>query len=130
MTKQERNRIACKKYNDANKAKAAAYREANRDKAATYRKENKESISDYARKYNKTHRESQKDGLVTVYLLPKENYVGQTVNLHRRLLEHKNRLGRCIIDAKVLGKYKTLQEALAVEASYHAKGYLGNKKLQ
>ena len=110
-----------------------------------YRAKNRESINASQRKYDaankerkvaydKAYREAQKDGLFTVYLLPKENYVGITDNLHRRLINHKSNSNRNTTDAYILGKYATRKEALAVEASYHAKGYLGRnstyKKLQ
>ena len=104
-----------------------------------YRAKNRESINASQRKYDaankerkvaydKAYREAQKDGLFTVYLLPKENYVGQTTSFHKRLINHKSKHNRDVTDAKVLGKYATKKEALAVEASYHAKGYLGRNE--
>ena len=138
--KKESQRLACKKYNDANKEKAAARYIANKEavnarhkkyylankekldaKSTAYYLANKESIAARAKAYV----ESKKDGFFTVYLLPKDNYVGQTSNMYRRLFEHKSESNRDTTDAKVLGKYKTREEALAIEASYHAKGYLG-----
>ena len=110
MTKQESNR----KYYLANKEKHAAYYK-------KYNALNKEKVCADQKKW----REAQKDGLFTVYLLPKENYVGQTTSFHKRLINHKSKHSRDITDAKVLGKYATKEEALAVEASYHAKGYNG-----
>tara|TARA_R110002124_G_scaffold203819_1_gene370234 strand:- start:233 stop:589 length:357 start_codon:yes stop_codon:yes gene_type:complete len=102
-----------------------AYREANRDKQLAYRLANKEKAAAYDKIHNKIYREAQKDGLFTVYCLPKENYVGITDNLHRRLINHKSNSNRNTTDAYILGKYATRKEALTIEASYHAKGYLG-----
>jgi hypothetical protein len=111
-----------RKYNVANKAKKKAqmkaWEEAN---GKEYREKNKERIA----VYQKSYLQSKRDGLFTVYLLPKENYVGQTECLYQRLQNHKNCSARDITDAEVLGKYATREEALAVEASYHAKGYNG-----
>jgi len=104
--KKEANRIACKKYNDANKEKTAAYYQAN-----------KARFKDYG--------ESLKDGLFTVYLLPKENYVGMTNCLSKRLSTHKTRQNRDITGVWILGKYETKREALDIEAEYHASGFKG-----
>ena len=97
---------------------------------------NKEERKEYNRKHyqdnkekktiqRKANYESKKDGLYTVYHLVNENYVGQTINLYTRLEVHKNRNGRDVSDVQILGKYKTREEAKAVEAEYHSKGYLG-----
>ena len=99
---------------------AREYRKANRNKIKAQRRNNRE----HRAVVSKAYRDSFKDGLFTVYLLPKENYVGQTDCYHLRMKNQKS-LGRDITDAKVLGSYKTREEALAVEASYHAKGYKG-----
>ena len=74
---------------------------------------------------DKAFKESKKDGLFTVYLLVNENYVGQTSSLYLRLQTHKSSDGRDVSDVQILGKYKTREEAKAVEAEYHSKGYLG-----
>tara|TARA_R110000796_G_scaffold208525_1_gene324812 strand:+ start:222 stop:563 length:342 start_codon:yes stop_codon:yes gene_type:complete len=75
---------------------------------------------------NKANYESKKDGLYTVYLLPKHRYVGMTDNLHKRLTAHKSaNHNRNIEGAEVLGKYKTREEAMEVEATYHSKGFNG-----
>tara|TARA_R110000787_G_C13083302_1_gene410403 strand:+ start:63 stop:494 length:432 start_codon:yes stop_codon:yes gene_type:complete len=117
-----------KDYKEKNKEKLAAqgkvWRENNKEKKdaydKNYKEDNKEKI--------KEKRDSKKDGLFTVYLLPKENYVGQTVNLHTRLIAHKNRHSRDVSDVQILGKYKTRKKAMEVEAEYHSKGYLGYNK--
>ena len=112
-----------RKYRESNKAKAKAYQK-------IYRENNKEKAAAYQANYAKEYRESQKDGLFTVYCLPEENYVGMTTSLQLRLSKHS----RDTTGAYVLGKYATKREALDIEASYHAKGYLGRnstyKKLQ
>ncbi len=107
--KKEAARLRSKAWRLANKEKHAAYQR-------KYRGDNKDNAAAY--------RESKKDGLFTVYLLPKENYVGQTECLSRRLQRHRYK-NRNTTDAKVLGKYKTREEALAIGSSYHAKGYNG-----
>ena len=66
-----------------------------------------------------------KNGWFTVYCLPKENYVGYTGNFYRRLIAHKNTMKRNIESAYILGEYRTREEAMAVENSYHAKGFKG-----
>ena len=95
------------------KEKKAAY-----DKE--YQKKNKEKIA--AKK--KARYESKKDEFFTVYYLVNENYVGQTFNLYWRLSKHKS-LGRDTSNVQIIGKYKTREQAKEVEASYHARGYLG-----
>ena len=121
------------KWNKANKEKVAAwhkeYYQANKEKHKAYCKEyniaNKENIKAQHKKYYVANKESQKDGLFTVYLLPKENYVGQTSCLAARLSSHKNRHKRNITGVWILGKYETRAEALAIEAEYHANGFKG-----
>jgi len=100
------------------------WREANREYAnlhnEQYRKDNKEKLA----ALNKSNYESKKDGLFTVYLLPKENYVGQTTSLYSRTINHK-RIGRDVSDVQIIGKYKTIEEAKTVESYYHQMGYKG-----
>lgn len=69
--------------------------------------------------------DKSKDGLYTVYLLPHENYVGQTEYLQARLHAHKNRHSRDVSDVIILGKYETRDEARGVEDRLHSMGYLG-----
>ena len=106
----------------------------------------KEERAEYQREYRKVNKEkprkntakraaqkkswmnSKKSAAYIVYLLPEENYVGQTVNLYRRLSEHKCRSNRNVTGAKVLGEYKTKDAALAIETEYHANGFNGAKK--
>tara|TARA_R110000737_G_scaffold304590_1_gene311952 strand:- start:57 stop:413 length:357 start_codon:yes stop_codon:yes gene_type:complete len=113
MTKEERKEYN-RKYREKNKERLDAYNKAwnlnNKEKKATQ---------------NKALAESKKDGLFTVYLLPKENYVGQTSSLYARLITQKRNQGRDVSNVQILGKYKTREEAKAVEAEYHSKGYLG-----
>ena len=110
----EDRKASNRKYYLANKEKIAA-------KNNEYYLANKEKIADDQRRW----RESRKDGLFTVYLLPKEDYVGMTTSLQKRLTNHRTNHKRDITDAKVLGNYATKREALDVEASYHAKGFKG-----
>ena len=121
MTEEEKKKAAS--------LRTKAWRLANKEKAAAYQKEyvakNPEKIYKIKSKYGKKYRESKKDGLFTVYLLPKENYVGMSSSLHVRLRNHTSKHNRNITGYKILGKYATKKEALEIEASYHAKGYLG-----
>lgn len=50
-----------------------------------------------------------------VYFLPKENYVGVTTNLHKRILKHKSRSKFKTSDVVVLCSFLNLKEALAFE---------------
>jgi hypothetical protein len=109
MTKEERQEYN-KKYNEANKEERAAKREANKEKL-------------YA--YDKDYRESQKDGLYTVYYLKEEHYAGMTNSLSCRLRYHKSVHNRHVEDVEVIGKYETKAEAIRVEAALHAMGYNG-----
>ena len=124
MTKEERKEYDKKYYQD-NKEKYAAqgkaWQKKNKEKMAAYRETNKEKLA----VQNKALAESKKDGLYTVYHLVNENYVGQTTSLYTRLNNHKSKHGRDVSDVQILGKYKTREEAKAVEAEYHSKGYLG-----
>tara|TARA_R110002153_G_C12938645_1_gene457053 strand:- start:43 stop:411 length:369 start_codon:yes stop_codon:yes gene_type:complete len=110
-----------KKYYETNKEKRDAQNKA-------WAKANEEKHKAYHKEYSKIYSESKKDGLFTVYLLPKENYVGQTSSLYTRLIAHKSNDSRDVSDIQILGKYKTREEAMEVEADYHSKGYLGYNK--
>lgn len=103
-----------KKYSEDNKERIAARKKA-------YYQANKKSLA--AKK--KAYYETKKDGLYTIYLLPKENYVGMTSNLHQRLEHHKGAHNRDVTGVEILGKYKTKKMARYVEASYHDDGYDG-----
>tara|TARA_R110002124_G_scaffold4796_1_gene29747 strand:- start:63 stop:437 length:375 start_codon:yes stop_codon:yes gene_type:complete len=76
--------------------------------------------------YNKAYKESKKDGLHTVYYLPKENYVGMTTGMYNRLNQHKTRHKRDITDVEIFGRYETDAEARGIERELHSLGYLGN----
>lgn len=65
-----------------------------------------------------------RDGLWWVYLLEKEHYVGETHSWRKRYLNHRKD-GRYADDMKVLHRCDTEEEALRIEAEYHAKGYKG-----
>ena len=131
--KRESARLAAKKYYAANKEKvradSKAWRLANKEKAADYQREyvakNAEKLAVRAKEYGENYRESKKDGFFSVYLLPEENYVGMTTCFHRRLHSHKSENKRNTEGAYILSKHETKKEAVEVEASYHAKGYLG-----
>ena len=97
----------------------------NKEDKAAYNKKYQETNKEKIAAENKVKYESHKDGLYTVYYLVNENYVGQTSSLYTRLNYHKNSNNRDISNVQILGKYKTREEAKAVESEYHARGYLG-----
>lgn len=115
----ERSREISRNYYNRNKDKAKAYREANKEKRKQYRKEylekNREVLAEGRREKNADY--------WTIYCLS-NNYVGVTVNIKRRLQEHKQK-GRDISNYTILDTVSTEQEALLLEAQYHSKGYLG-----
>jgi len=82
---------------------------------------NKDKVSEQGKAlYNST-----KDGLYTVYLLPKENYVGMTTNLYKRISYHKNSNNRDTTGVQILGKYHTKDEARRIEDGFHNNGFKG-----
>ena len=72
----------------------------------------------------KAYKESKKLGYYVVYHLPNEHYCGVTQNTYHRMLDHKHR-GNDTTDWVVIHKCETKAGALAIEAQYHAKGWLG-----
>ena len=128
MTKEERKEYNRKHYQD-NKEKKAAYNKAwnlkNKEKKAAYSKFHNEANKEKKAVQKKAWIEDKKDGLYTVYLIVNGNYVGQTDNLYARLATHKSKHKRDVSNIQILGKYKTREEAMKVEAEYHSKGYLG-----
>lgn len=82
-----------------------------------WNKKNKERVKEYKK-------ERREDGHFSVYLLPNENYVGQTKSIKSRMYRHKYH-GRDTTDYKVLHTFDTREEALQKEAEYHAQGYNG-----
>ena len=109
MNKEEKREYS-KKYYKANKEDITAKREANKEKLDAY---------------CKAYKESQKDGLYTVYYLKEEHYAGMTSNLSYRLSNHKTMKNRHIEDVEIIGKYKNKKEASRVEAALHSMGYNG-----
>ena len=118
-TKVDGYQIICKECNNNNNR---IYYLKNRDKLKNYSKITNGRYS----AYNKMYIESKKDGYHYVYLLPEYNYVGYTSNLYSRMIVHKSN-NRDISNYIVLGKFLDKEEALQVERSYHAKGFLGGK---
>ena len=72
--------------------------------------------------YNHRYSQSKKDGLYHVYII--DNYAGQTTNLWRRKVEHKN-IGRDINNFRVLYSTPDYSQALELEALLHDEGYEG-----
>ena len=93
---------------------------------------NPEDKKKYMRKWNKLNsakktkhrKETWNDDYYSVYLLPNENYVGQTKCVRMRMHKHKSD-GNNIEDYKILHTFSTREEALEKEAEYHSKGYKG-----
>lgn len=93
----------------------------NKDKMNASQKRWREKNPDYV---NEWYHKNMKDDHFSVYLLPNENYVGQTQCVRRRINEHKN-VGNDTLDYKILHTFNTREEALEKEAEYHSKGYKG-----
>ena len=74
--------------------------------------------------YKNKYRSNKAEGYYSVYLLPKEHYVGQTDNTWKRMCEHRH-VGNDTTDYQILHKCTTREEALRLERSYHEKGYKG-----
>ena len=67
---------------------------------------------------------SNKDGYFYIYVLEGLNYVGKTNNLYMRMCRHKSD-GRLFDRYTILDRAKSEEEALKIEAQYHAVGYFG-----
>ena len=101
----------------------------NKEYYKIYQSENKDKIKEYYKKWYKIGgKEYQEDyyldGHYSVYLLPNENYVGQTKKIKHRMYNHKYK-GRDITGFKILHTFKTREEAKKKESEYHAMGYEG-----
>ena len=96
-----------------------------KEKESAYQKNWRANNKEKVVANNKASRESQKDGLYTVYYLKEEHYAGMTNNLYNRLAKHKSKYNRYVEDVEIVGKYETKAEATIVEAALHAMGYLG-----
>jgi len=92
-------------------------KESQKEYKKKYAKLNKKYFEDYQKEY-------RPDGYYSVYLLPNENYVGQTKQIKTRMYDHKYK-GRDTTDYKVLHTFSTREEALNKEAEYHDMGYSG-----
>lgn len=130
MTKEER-RAYDKAYYLANKEKRI-----NRSKK--YASDNKDKVKDY----NKSYRLANRDELIksqskrressrhnpTVYLLPKENYVGVTERLTHRIHNHRIDSKRDVSGFVILEVFDNRQEAIEFERLCHSEGYKGKHK--
>jgi len=127
----ERINERTKEYYQNNKEKAKEYYQDNKEKIKEYYQDNKEKIIEYQKEYQKEYSRQKQIAdkhPPLVYLLVKENYVGTTENLKKRLSDHKVK-GKDISDVKILGRFFERQDALELERSYHEKGYKGKHKL-
>ena len=125
----EKQREYVRKWKERNKEHVKEYnhnfwKEWYKENKETKREKINEWFEENEEKRNKWLEERSNDGHYSVYLLPKENYVGQTKQIRRRLVSHKW-LGRDISDYKILHTFSTREEALEKEAEYHSKGYEG-----
>ena len=93
-----------------------------KEKFKSWIETNKEKVLKHKRDWY--HKNKKNDNQFSVYLIPNENYVGQTNNIYKRMCWHKH-YGRDISDYKVLHTFDTREEALAKEKEYHAMGYNG-----
>ena len=112
-----------------NKEDEKAYRRKhyldNKEKVLAQNKAWKMANKDKVSEQHKAQYNSTKDGLYTVYLLPKEGYVGMTTNLHKRIIYHKNNNNIDTTDVQILGKYHTKDEAKRIEDGFHNNGFKG-----
>ena len=99
-----------------------------KDWSKAWKDKNKEKLKEYNKAYYQKTKANRKkyytDGHYSVYLLPNENYVGQTQGIKYRMYRHKS-LGTDTSDYKILHTFSTREEALAKEKEYHDKGYRG-----
>tara|TARA_R110000868_G_scaffold147020_1_gene368171 strand:+ start:114 stop:608 length:495 start_codon:yes stop_codon:yes gene_type:complete len=107
------------------------YRIVNKERIYQYSKKYYKDNPEYNKKwiqdnpeYGKQYYESFKDGLYHVYILPEENYCGQTDNLQYRKYDHKS-VGRNTEGMRVIASFNTRDEALELEALVHDNGYKG-----
>jgi hypothetical protein len=103
------------------------WRKANKDKVRASKEEWIKENWDKILKYNRKEKSKHIDNHYSVYLLPNENYVGQSNQLRARMYNHKA-LGRDVSDYVVLHTFETREEAKKKEAEYHAMGYTGFNK--
>jgi len=103
------------------KENSKQYYHANKERYKELNKNWQETNREHIREYNKQWRH---DEHYSVYLLPKENYVGQTKQIKKRMYDHKHN-GKDTSDYKILHTFTTREEALAKEAEYHKAGYNG-----
>jgi len=100
-----------------------SYREANKDKVGALCKAWRDANKVKTKEYNKAYQKSLKHSPL-VYLLPKENYIGTTSVISRRISEHKS-LGRNTDNYKILKRFETRADALELERKMHDIGYKG-----
>lgn len=124
-TDKEKQKEYQKKWYLKNKEKvkenSKQYYHANKERYKEHNKKWQIENKEYRNEYKRLWRE---DGHYSVYLLPKENYVGQTKQIKKRMHDHKG-YGRDISDYKILHTFNTREEALAKEKEYHEAGYNG-----
>ncbi len=72
---------------------------------------------------------SSKDGLHKVYLIYNENYVGMTIDMKRRMYQHK-KAGKDVSRVYVIFKTKSKKLAHFVETFLHLLGFKGLKSLK
>ena len=113
-----------KNLEDFSKSKLGMHGRSSKCKACNklYFQENKIRLQEVYKRFH----ENKKDGYYYVYLLPVENYVGQTNSLKQRMYTHKLK-GRDTSNYSILGKFIDREDALQIEKEYHDKGYLGAK---
>ena len=132
MTEKEKKSAYDKEYYKRNKEsmkengrrRRAEKPEVIKETLRLYHIENKEHLN----KYSSDRCEAHKIPFTIIYCLPNENppYVGKTMNPTYRMLQHKS-MERDPSDWFILDICNTDKEAVAVERSYHNKGYSGKR---
>ena len=125
-----------KAWREANKEKIAAqtkvYREANKEKIVELRKAHYEANKEEIKAKIKAYVKSRELPYTIIYCIPnyngRDNYVGITNNPYTRMINHKS-LGKFNTSKYIeLDRADTREEALKLEAEYHARGYHGADK--
>jgi hypothetical protein len=89
------------------------------------RKASEDGLQTECKACNKQYRQSLRDGLYHVYILPYHHYAGTTECVIRRMAHHKSAYGRNTDNYEVVGSYENREDAKAHEKRLHDLGYAG-----
>ena len=85
----------------------------------------KSNCKECRNKQSKLYRaEKKKDGIIYLYYIPEEHYVGITNDLETRMSRHKFN-GKITDGYEVIGTFKNLMQAHLYETFLHCIGYNG-----